>query len=211
MQIESRFTVPLPPDRAWAVLLDIPRIAPCMPGAKLLSVEEGAKAFLGEVQVRLGPVLLAFKGRAEFTALDEQAKTATVRAEGRDTKGRGGASADVAFSLVPQGTDTEVVILTELNLSGSVAQYGRGAGMINDLANHLIGQFAANLRKEIEASATTAAATDPGAQAGDEPVGTTGQNPVAPATPAREAAPISGFSLMFGLLWRRIKRLFGAA
>ncbi len=207
MQIESRFTVPLPPDRAWAVLLDIPRIAPCMPGAKLLSVEEGGKAFLGEVQVRLGPVLLAFKGRAEITTMDEQAQSATVHAEGRDTKGRGGANADVAFSLKSLGAETEVVILTDLNLSGSVAQYGRGAGMINDLANHLIGQFATNLRKEIEASATTPAAAPSNApgQADDAPAA------AARPAPQREAAPISGFSLLFGLLWRRIKRLFGVS
>lgn len=204
MQIESRFKVPLPPDRAWAVLLDIPRIAPCMPGAKLLSVEEGGKAFLGEVQVRLGPVLLAFKGRAEIVAMDEAAKNATVRAEGRDTKGRGGASADVAFSLQPVGAETEVVIVTELNLSGSVAQYGRGAGMINDLANHLIGQFAGNLRQEIEASAPqpqaeAAEAAASGADHAEAP---------RPSAPPREAAPISGFSLFFGVLWARIKRLF---
>lgn len=203
MQIESRFTVPLPPDHAWKVLLDIPRIAPCMPGAKLLSVEDGGKAFLGEVQVRLGPVLLAFKGRAEITTMDDAAHSATVHAEGRDTKGRGGASADVAFSLVPQGSATDVVIHTDLNLSGSVAQYGRGAGMISDLANHLIGQFADNLRKEIEAS-TPSPADGEGASV-SAPEAATAQ------TPRREAAPISGFALLFTLLRQRLRRLFGMA
>ena len=207
MQIESRFKVPLPPDQAWSVLLDIPRIAPCMPGAKLISVEEERKAYLGEVQVRLGPVLLSFKGRAEFVSIDEAAKKATVRAEGRDTKGRGGASADVAFSLASAGPETEVIILTDLTLSGSVAQYGRGAGMINDLANHLIGQFASNLRKEIEASAPIPT----GSHATSDGIASNDAEAHARLAAPREAKPISGFSLFFSLLWARIKRVLGAS
>jgi uncharacterized protein len=213
MDIHNNFEVPLPPDKAWAVLLDIPRIAPCMPGAKLISVD-GNDSYTGEVQVRLGPVLLSFRGQAKFTSIDAGNHRATVHAEGRDQKGRGGASADVAFKLVGIPSGTRVEIDTSLSLSGSVAQYGRGAAMISDLANLLIGQFAANLRRELAASeqaeaapatAATAPAEDAAAPAGQVPPAGNG----APAAPAREAAPIQGFRLGLRLLWRQLLRLFG--
>lgn len=221
MDIHNNFEVPLPPDKAWAVLLDIPRIAPCMPGAKLISVD-GDDSYTGEVQVRLGPVLLSFRGKAKFTSIDAGNHRATVHAEGRDQKGRGGASADVAFKLVAIASGSRVEIDTSLSLSGSVAQYGRGAAMISDLANLLIGQFAANLRRELAASeqaaapAETAPAETAPATAGTAPakdVAPAGQvpqgGPAAPAAPAREAAPIQGFRLGLWLLWRQLLRLFG--
>ncbi|MBP5858586.1 SRPBCC family protein [Marivibrio halodurans] len=215
MEIESRFTVPLPPAEAWDVLLDIPRIAPCMPGAKLTGADDEARVYNGEVQVRLGPVLLAFKGKARITDLDRENWRATVKAEGRDTKGRGGASADVLFSLEPaeDGARTECRITTNLNLTGSVAQYGRGSGMINDLANHLVGQFADNLRQEI---ADSQPAGQPGKQpenqsaaAEDAPATTPADAPPEPRRQARQSAPISGFRLMLWLLRQRLRRLFG--
>ncbi|NYZ13696.1 SRPBCC family protein [Azospirillum sp. RWY-5-1] len=211
MNIHNRFEVPLPPDQAWAVLLDIPRIAPCMPGARLISVD-GDDAYTGEVQVRLGPVVMSFRGQARITSKDEANRSATVRAEGRDQKGRGGATADVTFRMVPAGAGTAVEIDTALTLSGSVAQYGRGAGMINDLANHLIGQFAGNLRKELDA-ARPAPVETPAVVA--EPVtGETAQvaaaaPAVAPAQAQPEASPISGFRLGLWLAWRQFLRLIG--
>lgn len=219
MEIESRFTVPLPPSEAWDVLLDIPRIAPCMPGAKLTGADDEARVYNGEVQVRLGPVLLAFKGKARITDLDRENWRATVKAEGRDTKGRGGASADVLFSLEPaeDGARTECRITTNLNLTGSVAQYGRGSGMINDLANHLVGQFADNLRQEIADSPPTGqSAGQPEAQSAGQPTASDDSPATAaveaspePSRQARRSAPISGFRLMLWLLRQRLRRLFG--
>lgn len=216
MEIQNQFSVPLPRDEAWKVLLDIPRIAPCMPGAKLTDADVDAGVYQGEVQVRLGPVMLAFKGKAEITERSDTDYHATVHAEGRDTKGRGGATADVSFRLEPDGDESVVKITSVLNLSGSVAQYGRGSGMINDLATHLIGQFAKNLNKETNQSPRPAAAAPANAPTteGDS----TSTTAVAPSTPPQEQStqtqssnPISGVSLFFWLMWRQIKRVFGAA
>jgi carbon monoxide dehydrogenase subunit G len=148
MKIENAFDVPLSRADAWITLLDIPRIAPCLPGTKLLDVE-GEGRYRGEVQVRLGPVMLTFKGRAEIVERDDEAYTAKVVADGRDAKGRGGAKATVDFRLVSADVGTRVEIETDLTLSGSIAQYGRASGMIEDVAGHMIGEFAACLRGEI--------------------------------------------------------------
>jgi carbon monoxide dehydrogenase subunit G len=198
MEIRNSFTVPLAPAETWAVLLDIPRIAPCMPGARLTAADPEAQSYEGEVQVRLGPVMLTFAGKARIVETAPDGRSARVQAEGRDRKGRGGASAEVAFRLTEESPgQTRVDIDTQLNLSGSIAQYGRSSGMVADLANHLVGQFAANLHTELDRTGETARA------AAETPVA------AAPASAAPSAAPISGFRLGLMLLWRRLRRLFG--
>lgn len=212
MDIESNFTVPLGRAETWAVLQDIPRIAPCMPGARLTKADDEARSYEGEVQVRLGPVMLTFEGTARIVEMSEDTQSARVVAEGRDKKGRGRANAEVAFSLAEEGPQsTRVEILTNLNLAGSIAQYGRGSGMINDLANHLIGQFAQNLRAEIERS-DTPAVTPAGAETAKETQEDDKAQPkVVPEQTAQpSAAPISGFRLMWTLLRSQLRRLFGA-
>lgn len=206
MEIVSHFTVPLPPKESWEILLDIPRIAPCMPGAKLTSASEDGKTFTGEVQVRLGPVLLTFKGKARIVELSQSDWRATVTANGADTKGRGGANAEIIFCLVPTGDETEVQITTQLTLTGSVAQYGRGAGMISDLANHLVGQFADNLRKEIASSQDPALGP-----AGDSETSGAEAPMAQPPQESRGAAPISGIRLFIWLIGQQLRRLFGGA
>lgn len=211
MQIKNSFTVPLPADRAWETLLDIPYIAPCMPGARLTG-SEGEDVHDGEVAVRLGPVLLTFKGRAQFVEKDAAAKRATVKAQGRDVKGRGNASANVLFALAEEGERTRVDITTDLNLTGAVAQYGRGAGMITDLSNHLIGEFARNLEAKLEsegAAAPAAVSSQPAASEGDAE----GAAPEAAGSerdePAPAAAALSGFTLIKVLVRGFFQRLFG--
>lgn len=162
MEIENAFEVPLPPDRAWATLMDVERVAPCMPGAELTEVVDD-RAFRGKVSVRLGPVALTFEGDAAFEEIDEAARTARIAARGSDAKGRGGAQAFVAFRLEPSDAGSKVTIRTDLQLSGSVAQYGRGVGMIQDLAGRIIGQFADNLAAAIEAGEAGAADGPPAA------------------------------------------------
>ncbi|MYZ48193.1 SRPBCC family protein, partial [Propylenella binzhouense] len=157
MQLKNSFDVPLPPDRAWAVLMDIERIAPCMPGAELLETID-PETYRGRVSVRLGPVALTFVGTAKFEAVDAAGRTARVKAQGSDAKGRGGANATVTFGLEPSGAGTRVNVDTDLSLSGGVAQYGRGVGMIQSVAGQLIGQFAKNLKAEIESEPAPAAA-----------------------------------------------------
>ncbi len=185
MEINNTFNVLLPPTEAWAALMDIEGIAPCMPGASITEVVDD-KTFKGRVSVRLGPVSLTFDGTAQFEEIDETSHRARVAARGTDPKGRGGAEAKVSFSLAADGDGTRVDIHTDLQLSGSVAQYGRGAGMIADLASQLVGQFATNLNAQL--AIQDGAAAQPSA-----------------------AAPISGLSLGLRVLWNAIKRLFSRA
>lgn len=188
MLIQNSFEIPLQPQEAWNVLMDIPRIAPCMPGAELTGQTPDG-GYQGKVSVKLGPVALSFDGVAHFIERDEQAKTAKVKAQGSDQKGRGDASAIVEFRLSPSGQGSRVDISTDVTLSGLVAQYGRGAGLIQAVATQLVNQFASNLRATIGRPATAAGPA------------------VAAAAPA--AKPISGFSLVFAALWQSIRGLFG--
>ena len=200
MEFENSFDVQVPVDEAWAILTDVERIAPCMPGAELTEVID-ENSFKGKVSVRLGPVALTFQGDASFVERDDAGRSARVKAQGRDAKGRGGANANVDFRLVPaeDGTTT-VQIRTDLQLSGSVAQYGRGVGMIKDVASQLIDRFAEALHEQIVAERATA----------DEAAPDTAQ----PAPPPAAAKPISGLSLGAGAMWnavlRWLKGLFGA-
>ena len=150
MLIQCSFDVHVPVPQAWALLTDIEDIAPCMPGAELVEVLDDS-AYRGNVFVRLGPVALTFDGVARFEMMDPNAYLARVIAQGSDKKGRGGAKAQISFRLEPIDQGTRVMIDTDLTLSGSVAQYGRGAGMINELASQIVGQFAAALHEKIVA------------------------------------------------------------
>jgi len=190
VRIDNSFEVPLPPDEAWKVLLDIERIAPCMPGAELTEIVD-ARTYRGKVSVRLGPVALAFAGEVRFEDIDDQDRKARAVAQGKDSKGRGGANANVDFHLEPAGLGSKVLVATDLNLSGSIAQYGRASGMIQGVATALIGQFAENLRMQLE--------NEENAKGG-------AVQPIASA-----AQPISGFALIFQGLWNVILRLFGGA
>lgn len=197
MEINNSFDVPLPPADAWKVLMDIPRIAPCMPGAELTGVVD-KDTYAGKVSVKLGPVALTFAGQVKFTDIDDVAHTARVKAQGKDAKGRGGANANVDFHLEPSGAGSRVLVKTDLTLSGMVAQYGRASGMIQDVAQALIGQFADRLKAQLAASQATVA---PAASAGEKPVD-------APAPPPKPEA-ISGFALFMMVLKSFFRRLFG--
>ena len=202
MEFDNSFEVPLPPAEAWKVLLDIERIAPCMPGAELTEIID-PETFKGKVSVRLGPVALTFQGQAKFEEVDEANQAAKVKAQGTDSKGRGGANANVNFRLEPTDAGSTVLIHTDLQLSGSVAQYGRGVGMIQDLASQIIGQFADNLRNQLEQSDASAAS-----QTAEQPAGTEASTDAPTPPPAPAAKPISGLSLGFRVLWNAIVRLF---
>ena len=189
MEINNSFEVPLPPAEAWKVLMDIPRIAPCMPGAELTGATDN-ETYNGKVSVKLGPVALAFAGQVKFTEIDEQNRKARAKAQGKDSKGRGGANATVDFRLEPVPAGSRVVVKTDLTLSGAVAQYGRASGLIQDVAAQLVGQFAANLKAQL--GPAKASSTDD-----------------IRSTQPTKAKPISGFSLVFKALLNSIRRLFG--
>src|SRR5437016_1350452 len=131
----------LPPAQAWPLLMDIKRIAPCMPGAELTEVVDD-KTYKGKIGVRLGPVALTFAGTVTFEEINNANHSARVKAQGTDAKGRGGANATASFRLEPVARGSKVLVHTDLALSGSVAQYGRGVGMIQATAAQLINQFA---------------------------------------------------------------------
>jgi carbon monoxide dehydrogenase subunit G len=202
LEFDNSFEVPLQPAEAWAVLMDIRRIAPCMPGAELTEVVD-EKNYKGKVAVRLGPVALAFAGLVTFEEIDNANRTARVKAQGTDSKGRGGANAMASFRVddAPNG-GSKVLVHTDLNLSGSVAQYGRGVGMIQTTAAQIMNQFANNLKAQIarEGAGATPAAQAPGQAAPSAA-------PAAPPPPT--AKPISGFSLMAKVLWASLLKLFG--
>ncbi|MBB6306055.1 SRPBCC family protein [Xanthobacter tagetidis] len=164
MKIENTFRVDLPPDEAWRVLLDIPALVPCMPGAELIAVE-GERTYRGQMKLKLGPVAVAFQGRAEVVEIDEDGRSVRARASGTETKGRGNASADVAFRLAPEGAGSRVDVTTDVNLAGAVAQYGRAQGVIAGVAQVLVDQFAANLAARLAAERRAAAAPNEGRSA----------------------------------------------
>jgi len=205
MEIANTFDVPLPPGEAWKVLLDIERIMPCVPGAELVEVL-GDGAYKGKVAVKLGPVALSFIGTAKFDELDEAARRATMSAKGSDSKGRGGANAAVNFQLVSVDGGTRVEVLTNVNLSGAVAQYGRGTGVIQGVATQLTQQFADNLKAMLDREKAKAS---PSAAPTDAPAGSPAASPQpASPPPAPAAKPISGFALMFAVLRGMIAGLF---
>jgi carbon monoxide dehydrogenase subunit G len=138
VQLEHSFSVPVGVDHAWAALLDIERIAPCMPGAALDTVD--GDEFTGSVKVRLGPIGLTYKGHARFVEKDEVAHRAVIDAQGKDARGNGTAAAKVTAVLHPQESGTRVEVSTELAITGKPAQFGRG--VMADVGNKLIGQFA---------------------------------------------------------------------
>ncbi len=199
MIIANSFDIPLPPDEAWPLLMDVPRIAPCLPGAELLEALPD-NAYKGRVSVRLGPVSLAFTGTAKFEEIDAVARTARLKAQGADHKGRGSAAAKVVFALVAVDGGTRVNVETDLNLSGAVAQYGRAAGMLQEVAQQIIGQFARNLQNLLQAQQPVAAIVEDGGL--DQPAAEP-----APALPV-VATPIGGFGLIFRVLLNSLLALF---
>src|SRR5580692_6632431 len=160
MEFDNSFDVPLSPAEAFAVLMDIRRVAPCMPGAELTEVVD-AQNFRGKISVRLGPVALAFAGRVQFENIDEKNHSARVKAQGNDDKGRGAANATATFRIEPAEIGSRVFIHTDLTLSGAVAQYGRGVGMIQATASQIINQFAGNLRAQLGQQAPAAVLAAP--------------------------------------------------
>ena len=149
MQFTNRFNVSLAPDQAWVLLMDLPAVVPCMPGAEIVERIDDRR-FKGKVSVKLGPVALVFLCDANFVEIDDTARRARVEADGADAKGRGTAQAVIQFHCQPSAAGSEVVITTDLTLSGAVAQYGRGAGLIQNVANQIVAQFARNLEARIK-------------------------------------------------------------
>jgi carbon monoxide dehydrogenase subunit G len=147
MELEHSFTVPVPEDRAWEVLMDVERVAPCMPGASLDSVD--GDQIKGRIKVKVGPIAMTYAGTARFTERDPQAHVITLEASGKETRGAGTASATVRSTLQEQGAQTHVIVHTTLNVTGRPAQFGRG--VMAEVGGKLIGIFASNLADMLRA------------------------------------------------------------
>ncbi|MER6975509.1 SRPBCC family protein [Streptomyces carpinensis] len=148
MQLENTFTVPLPADQAWPVLLEVERVVACVPGATLDSVD--GDDITARMRVKLGPIMMTYRGRARFVERDEAARRVVIEASGKDSKGAGTVSATVQASLYDHGNETEVRVVTVLKLTGKPAQFGRGA--IQDVSSTLIDRFAQALSAEFTTS-----------------------------------------------------------
>jgi carbon monoxide dehydrogenase subunit G len=191
IELDNSFTVPVPPERAWDVLLDVERIAPCMPGASVTSVEGDEIA--GQVKVKLGPLSLSYKGTAKFTDKDAENRTIAIQASGKETRGAGTASATVQAALKPGDADgsTLVSIHTSLNVTGRPAQFGRS--LLPEVSGKLIGQFATNLEALIEqdgASGTDATPAADTAASGDAASSETTAAPEGTTSAGSSSAPV---------------------
>jgi carbon monoxide dehydrogenase subunit G len=145
MELKNEFRVSVPIDVAWAVLTDLERIAPCMPGAELQEVE--GDEYRGIVKVKVGPITAQYKGTARFIERDDTEHRAVLRAEGRDTRGQGNASATVIATATPDGDGTVVSIDTDLSITGKVAQFGRS--IMGDVSTKMLGEFADRLEADV--------------------------------------------------------------
>jgi carbon monoxide dehydrogenase subunit G len=183
MDLNNEFSVPLPIDRAWELLTDVERIAPCMPGAQLTGVE--GDTYTGKVLIKLGPVTAQYAGTAAFENKDDVAHVAVLRASGRDSRGQGNASALITAALAPDGGQTKVSVHTDLTITGKVAQFGRG--VILEVSAKLLNQFVECLESSLIAE------TAPAAEIVAVETATTAGGPVsaAPApTTNRESKPV---------------------
>ncbi len=195
MELVNEFRVPVPIDKAWEVLTDVQRIAPCIPGAELLSVD--GDDFTGRVKVKVGPISVAYQGNGTFLEKDAAAHRAVIKGTAKETRGQGNAAAIITCALKDEGDSTGCVISTDLTISGKAAQFGRG--VLADVSGKLISQFAQRLEADL--------------RAGDVPVGsgsaaTVFAEPVdsdlnlisvVAAPLAKRAAPVAG-GLLAGLL-----------
>jgi len=172
VELNNEIRVAVPAARIWEVLTDVERVAPCLPGATLLSVD--GDEFTGAVKIKVGPITVSYKGVAAFQEKDAVARRVVLKAEGKETRGSGTAAALVTAQLKDEGDSTNVVITTDLAISGKAAQFGRG--VLADVSSTLITQFARNLEAELlggsprpaqPATATAAAATAPGSDSVD--------------------------------------------
>jgi uncharacterized protein len=197
MELDNSFNVPVPPEQAWDVLLDVKRIAPCMPGATVDEVE--GDVINGHIKVKVGPVSLTYRGTATFTERDADARVVVLEASGKETRGAGTASATVRASLEPDasGNSTLVTMHTTMNVTGRPAQFGRG--VMVEVGGKLVDQFAANLATllgqegpDSTAAADGGVATDATAGTGADDAQSANGSGTAPAAQQDGADPAAG-------------------
>jgi carbon monoxide dehydrogenase subunit G len=232
MKLEQSFTVAAPVEQVWDMLVDVERVAPCLPGAEITGQTPDG-AYEGNFTVKLGPTTASYRGSLRMQSLDEASRTATMSAKGTDKRGQGGANATIVSTMRQEGEETVVDVVTDFTITGRLARFGRG-GMIEDISKRMLRDFSQCLQASIASEPAPAPAPDaspppaaaapisPGeeaeaavASAGGAAAEASAATEAAPAPPAPQRAapppakPIKGFSLLLSVLWDRIKRLFG--
>ena len=235
MKLEQHFEVNAHIDEVWAALIDIERVAPCLPGAHITERDEDG-TYRGTFEVRLGPTKASYNGTLKIAETDEAAHRAVLTAKGTDKRGQGGATATIVNTLSERDGMTFVHADTDFAITGRLARFSR-QGMMEDISNRLLRDFANCLQQELaarheEEELTTAppaagapapAATGAGSAAEGSEVETAGASPTAAATPPRPAGalpprhhlhphhtePVNGFSLLLKVTYLRIAKLFG--
>ena len=205
MEINDSFRVNRSIDETWKVLLDIERIAPCLPGAELQEVE--GDEYRGVVKVKVGPITAQYKGTAKLAEVDEAAHRLLLDASGRDTRGQGNAKAKIVVNMAEDGDGTKVDVATDLSITGKVAQFGRG--VLADVSSKLMGQFVENLERDVLSEPATPSATDADSDADERdtaertpteagvrkiegPAANRSTSSMRPAAPSRSASSPSG-------------------
>ena len=181
MKLQQTFTVAAPVERVWAALIDVERVAPCLPGAEITGADEDG-AYRGTFTVKLGPTTAAYNGTLRLEEVDEAAHTVAMSARGTDKRGQGGATATIRSAVQPEGDGTRVDVDTDFTITGRLARFGRG-GMIEDVSRRLLGDFSTCLQQRIVAEAPP------------------------PDSSAAPAKPVNGLMLLLRALRDRLKRL----
>jgi uncharacterized protein len=201
LRLENDFVVAAPIDRVWTVLLDLERVAGCLPGATITRSDE-PNTYLGAMRVKLGPVTMDYKGKAMLGTVDDAGRTAVFTVEGKEARGQGTASATITNRLVEQDGGTKVVVETELSITGRAAQFGRG--IMQDVASAMLTDFATCLSGMIT-SAEPAAAADGPAAAGEPAPGAT-----APAPSPQDPQALKVGGIVGRVLLGRLRGLFSS-
>jgi carbon monoxide dehydrogenase subunit G len=190
VKLEQSFEVEAPIDVVWRALIDVERVAPCLPGASVAGRNEDG-SYAGNLTIKIGPTTAAYAGRLEMEQVDESAHVATMQAQGTDKRGQGGAKATITSTLSESGQATRVDVSTDYHITGRLARFGRG-GMIEDISNRLLREFASCLQKSLagDGEGGEAAATGTGDGDGGEAAATsTGDGGTGAAAAAGDGAP----------------------
>ena len=211
MQLYNEFEVALPPEQTWLLLTDLERVAPCLPGASITSVD--GDDYLGRAKIKVGPITAEYKGVARFTELDPDARRAQLLARGKDARGQGDATATVTATLAGEGSGTKVIVETDLALTGKVAQFGRG--VLADVSGALMSLFAQRLQEMVTAEGLAAEQHDVDPVSPEPPTGSTSTAPVAesgsasPRPSSRQQPPaqddvLDVLALAGGMSWFKV-------
>ncbi|MGA1419249.1 MAG: SRPBCC family protein [Ilumatobacteraceae bacterium] len=213
MDLHHEFTVPVPAADAWRILTNLERLAPCLPGAQLTEVE--GEIYRGQVKVKVGPIIAQFKGQASFVTRDDANYTASLKAEGRDTGGKGNAAATITARLESTGSSSaKCTVDTDLNITGKVAQFGRGA--LADVSDKLLLQFVDNLntliaKEGVAGGADASAASGAAAQSSPAAQSSAATEPSSAAQPtvrkieqSDDVAPLDLLDAAGGTIFKRL-------